>query len=81
MVYAHKFPATDHRKVVLVLVDGNSDHVVWEEQVAISASSTVSHRISKPAGPEAFSIQLRYYPTPELGSDQFFVIGKYELGE
>jgi hypothetical protein len=81
MVYAHKFPATDHRKVVLVLIDERRNQVVWEEQVAIPASSAVNHQIKKPARPEGFDIQLRYYPAPEVGSEEFFVIGTHKLKE
>jgi hypothetical protein len=81
MVFAHKFPATNHRKVVIVLFDEERGQVVWEEQVEISASSTVSRRIKKPAGPGGFAIQVRYYPAFEVGSEQFFVIGTQKLGE
>lgn len=81
MVYAHKFPATDHRKVVLALVDGTGRKIVWEEPVAIPASSTVSYRIKKPAVPRGFSLQLRYYPAPEVGSEEFLVIGTHSLGD
>jgi len=81
MVDAHKFPATDHRRVVLVMVDENSGQVVWEEQVAIPAGSTVSWQIRRPAVWRGLTIQLRYYPAPEVGSDQFFLIGTRKLGE
>jgi len=74
MVYAHKFPATDHRKVVLVLVDRKKSEVIWEEQVVIPAGSTVSHRIRRPAVPTDLTMELRYHPTPEVDSEKFFVL-------
>jgi hypothetical protein len=80
LVFAHKFPATDHRKVLLVLVD-TEGKVTWEKQVAIPASSTVIHVIEKPEAPEGFILQVRYYPNPEIGSDQFFEVGTYKIEE
>ena len=81
MVFAHKFPATDHRKVVLVLLEMENGQVLWEEPVAIPASSTVNFRIESSLAVDGGRLELRYYPAPEIGSEQFFVIGKHPLGE
>lgn len=81
LVYAHKFPATDHRKVILVLVEGDRGRVFWQEPVTIPAASTVSHRIRKPAVRGALTLQLRYYPAPEIGSDEFFTIETHRIAE
>ena len=81
MVFAHKFPATNHRKVVIVLFDEEKGQVLWEEQLEIPASSTVHRRIRKPVVSGGFAVQVRYYPAPEIGSKQFVVIGTQRLEE
>jgi len=73
-VSAHPFPATSHRKAFVVVVDGETGGVRWENEVIIPAGSNIHRTIDGSLVSGGTKLQLRYYPGPEIGSGAFHVV-------
>jgi hypothetical protein len=79
LVQDHKFPASDHRYAVIVVIGKNADEVLSEDAVKVPPGSTSRILLSATDLGKAASIELRFYPSRATWPERYYVIEHLEL--
>ena len=79
LVQDHKFPASDHRSSVIVVIGKNADEVLSEDAVKVPPDSTSRILLSATDLGKAASIELRFYPSRVTWPERYYVIENLEL--
>jgi len=79
VVQDHKFPASDHRSAVIVVIGKNADAVLSEIAVKVPPDSTSRNLLSATDLGKAASIELRFYPSRATWPERYYVIEHLEL--
>lgn len=79
VVQDHKFPASDHRSAVIVVIGKNADEVLSEAAVKVAPDSTSRFVLGETDLGKAASIELRFYPSRVTWPERYYVLERLEL--